>query len=145
MRNGNVEKQAIFGSCIKGNTKSILQTASDRAHSFQEIPKSTLHKFQRKLQAELLKNCPGELNRTESCILGALCQLDDFLLNPQVPSFSGTVPRTSRNKDLENREPTGHHSQRDPHPEVEFSSCRTRNSVDLDPEETSSNRVPKLS
>ena len=69
--------------------------------------------------------------------MGALSKLDEFILNPQVRTFSGTVPRTSRNNDLENREPTGDRSQSNPHPEAEFSACQTNNSIDSDQEETS--------
>ena len=78
-----------------------------------------------------------ELSRTESRILGALSKIDEFLWNPQVRTLSGTVPGTSRNNGMENREPAGDRSQNDPHPEVEFSSCRSSNSVDSDQEETS--------
>ena len=46
-------------------------------------------------------------------------------------------PGTFRNTDVENQEPTGDHSQNDPHPEVEFSVCQSRNSIDSDPEEAS--------
>ena len=70
-------------------------------------------------------------------MLGALSKLDEFLSNPQTRTLSGTVPGTSRNNDLQNREPTGDRSQIDPHPKVEFSTRRTSNSTDSDPDETS--------
>ena len=66
-----------------------------------------------------------------------MSKLDDFLLNSQVRTFSGTVAGKSRDKELENREPTGDRSQNDPYPEVEFSTRRIINSVDSDQEETS--------
>ena len=69
--------------------------------------------------------------------MGALSKLDEFLWNPQVRTLSGTVPGTSWKKYLQNREATGDRSQSDPHPEVEFSTRRTINSTDSDPEETS--------
>ena len=50
--------------------------------------------------------------------MGALSKLDEFLLKPQVRTQSGTVLGTSRNTDVENREPNGDRSQKDPHPEV---------------------------
>ena len=43
-----------------------------------------------------------DFSRTESRILGALSKLDEFLLNPQLRTFSGTTPETFRNNDVEN-------------------------------------------
>ena len=70
------------------------------------------------------------------CVLCLMSNLDEFLFNPQVRTLSGTVPGTSHNNDLENREPTGHRSQSDSRHEVEFSVSRTSNSIDFDPKET---------
>ena len=75
--------------------------------------------------------------RTESLILGTLSKLDEFLVNPQVRTGSGTVPGTSRNNDSENREPTGDRSLNDPYSEVEFSVRQASTSADSDREETS--------
>ena len=83
------------------------------------------------------KKVSKEFSKTESCILGALSKLDEFLLNPQIRTFSGTTPGTFRDTDLINQEPSGDRSQNDPHPEVEFSACRASNLTDSDPEETS--------
>ena len=47
-------------------------------------------------------------------ISGALSKLEEFLLNPQVRTCSLAVPRTSRNNNAENREPTGDRSLDDP-------------------------------
>ena len=43
------------------------------------------------------KKMSKESSRTESCILGALSQLDEFLLNPVIQGHSGTALGTSRN------------------------------------------------
>ena len=69
--------------------------------------------------------------------MGALSKLDEFLLNRQVRTLSGTVPGTSRYNDLENGERTWDRSQSDLYPEVEFCIRRTSHSVDSDQEETS--------
>ena len=122
---------------FQGKHKNILVTASHRTHSFLELPSNTSRRFLRRLKAGSLKELSQEFSRTESRILGALSKLDEFFLNPQVRTLSGTVPGTSRNNDVENWEPTGDRSKNDPHPEVEFSACRTSNSIDSDPEETS--------
>ena len=89
------------------------------------------------IEGRLTKKLSQDFSRTESPILGALSKLDEFFLNAQVRTCSGTVPGTSQNSDLENREPTRDRSQNDPYPEVELSTCRTSNSADSDQEETS--------
>ena len=89
------------------------------------------------IERRVPKKLSQEFSRTESRILGALSKLDEFLLNPQIRTFSGTVPGTFRNADVENQEPSGYRSQNDPHPEVEFSACRASNLTDSDPDETS--------
>ena len=80
-----------------------------------------------------------DFSRTESRILGALSKLDEFLLNPQVRTCSGTVPGTSRNNDSENREPTGDRSLNDSYPEVEFCVRQASTSGESDREEISHN------
>ena len=75
-----------------------------------------------------------EFSGRESCILGALSNLDEFLLNPQKRTFSGITPGTFRDSDVENQELNGDHSQIDPHPEMEFSACRASKIFDSDPD-----------
>ena len=77
-----------------------------------------------------------EFSRTESHILGALSKLDEFLLNPQVRSYSVAVPGTSRNNNSENRESAWDRSLDDLYPDMVFSSCQTSNLNDSQQEET---------
>ena len=70
------------------------------------------------IEGRVTKNLSEEFSRTESRILGALSKLDEFLLNPQIRTCSVAVPRTSRNSDSGNREPTGDRSLNDPCLEV---------------------------
>ena len=53
--------------------------------------------------------------------MGALSQLDDFLLNPQVRTCSVAAPGTSRSSNLENQGTNEDRPSDDPGPEVEFS------------------------
>ena len=92
-----------------------------------------------KIERRVTKKLSQEFSRTESHFLGALSKLDEFLLNPQIRTFSGTIPGTFRNTDVENQEPSGDRSQNDPHPEVEFSACLASNLIDSDPDQTSHN------
>ena len=59
------------------------------------------------IEGRFTKKLSQEFSRTESRILGALSKLDEFLLNPQIRTFSGTTPGTFRNTDVENQEPSG--------------------------------------
>ena len=87
------------------------------------------HKFLRKLKAESLKKLSHEFSRTESRILGALSKLDEFLLNQQIRTHSGTVPGTFRNTNVENQGTNEDDSQSDPHPEAGiFRGQTTQNS-----------------
>ena len=59
------------------------------------------------IERRVTKKFSEEFTGTESRILGALSKLDEFISNPQVRTSSLAVPRTSRNNDSENQEPTG--------------------------------------
>ena len=70
------------------------------------------------IEGGVTKKLSKEFNRTDSRILGVLCKLDEFLLNPQVRTSSAAVPGTSRNSNSRNREPDGDRSTNDPFPEL---------------------------
>ena len=89
------------------------------------------------IEGRVTKKLSQEFSRTESRILGALSKLDEFLFDLEIRTFSGTVPGTFRNPDVENQEPSGDPFQNDPHPEMEFPACRAINLTHSDPDETS--------
>ena len=74
------------------------------------------------IEGRVTKKLSEEFSKTEPRILGALSELDELLLNPQVRTCSVAVPGTSRNNNSENRETTGHRSSDDPYPEVGYFS-----------------------
>ena len=88
------------------------------------------------LEARVTEKLFQESIRRESFILGVLSKLDDFLLIPQVRTWSGTVPGTSRNNNSEKQEATGDRSLNDPYPEVELSVPQASTSADSDRDET---------
>ena len=94
-------------------------------------------KVSEEIEGRVTKKLSQEFSRTESRILDALSKLDEFLLNPQIRTFSENTPGRFRNTDIENQEPSGDRCQSDPHPEMEFSACRASNLTDSDPDETS--------
>ena len=74
------------------------------------------------IEGRVTKKFSKKFSRTESCSLGALSKLDEFLLNAQVRTCSVAVPGTSRNNNSENRELNGDRLLNDPCPEVVYSS-----------------------
>ena len=50
--------------------------------------------------------------------MGALSEVDEFLLNPQIRTHSGTVPGTFRNTNVENQGANEDDSKNGPHPEA---------------------------
>ena len=70
------------------------------------------------VECRVTKKLFEEFSRTESRILGALSELDEFLLNPQITTHSGTVPGTFRNTNVENQGTNEDDFQSDPHPEA---------------------------
>ena len=87
-----------------------------------EMAQEYFSQVSEEIEGRVTKKISKELSRTESCILGALSKLDDFLLNPQVRTCSEAVPGAPRNSNSENRETTGDRSSDDPCPEVRYSS-----------------------
>ena len=70
------------------------------------------------IEGRVTKKLSQEFSRTESRILGALSKLDEFLLNQQITTHSGTVPGKLRNTNVENQGTNEHDSQSDPQPEA---------------------------
>ena len=127
-KNGKIKKTSESWRLFQGKHKKIVGIASDRTRPFGITQEYSTQVFDG-IECSVTKKLSQEFNRTESSILGSLSKLGDFLFNPQVRTLSGTVPGTSQNNDMEN-------SQNDPHPEVEFSACRSSKSINSDPKET---------
>ena len=72
------------------------------------------------IEGRVTKKLSQEFSRTENCILGALAQLDDFLMNPLFQGHSGTTPETSRNIFSINQGTNEDDFQSNPHPEADL-------------------------
>ena len=81
------------------------------------------------IEGRVTKRLSKEFSRTENRILGALARLDDFLMNPLLPAYSGATPEPTRSV-LRNKQGTNEDdSQNDPHPEASlFHGQREQNS-----------------
>ena len=78
-----------------------------------------------------------KISRTESSFIGVSSKLDELLPNPRVRTCSGTVPRTSRCNESENRKHTGDRSLSNPFPEAIFITNHSGNLNGSELEETS--------
>ena len=93
--------------------------ARHETRPFLELTRNISHSFQaEEIEVRVTKKLCQEFSRTESRILGALSNLNEFRLNAQVRTHSGTVPKTLRNTNVENQKSNEDRSQEDPHPEV---------------------------
>ena len=94
------------------------------------------------IEGRVTKRLSKEFSRTENHILGALAQLDDFLMNPLLPGHSGTTPEPSRNALNTSQGTNEDDSQNDPRPEAGlFHGQMTRNSGPEDGHDTYSRMV----
>ena len=81
-----------------------------------ELTQDYISQVSEEIEGRVTKKLSKEFNKTASRILGALSRLDEFLLNPQVRTFSVAVQGTSRNANSGNREVHGDRSSNDPIP-----------------------------
>ena len=80
------------------------------------------------IEGRVTKRLSKEFSRTENRILGALARLDDFLMNPLLPGYSGATPEPTRSALINNQGTNEGDSQNDPHPEAGlFHGQSTRN------------------
>ena len=92
-----------------------------------EMAQEYISQVSEEIEVRVTKKLSKEISQSESCILGALSKLDEFLLNQQARTCSVAVPGPSRKSNSENREPTGDRSLDYPCPEVRFSSHHSGN------------------
>ena len=106
---------AVSNERPEGSRSSRGQTVLD-----PELIQDYISQVSEEIEGKVTKKLCKEFSKTVSCILGALSELDEFLLNPQVRTCSVAVQGTSRNVNSEKREAHGDHSPNDPYPEVGY-------------------------
>ena len=98
--------------------------------SVPRINEEYITQVSEEIEGRVIKKQSQNFSRTESRISAALSKLDEFLLNPQIRTHSGTVPGTFRSTNVENQGTNQDDSQSDPHPEAGiFRSQTTQNSA----------------
>ena len=70
-----------------------------------EMAQEYISQVSEQIEGRVTKKLSKDFSGTDSCILGALSKLYEFLVNPQVRTCSVAVSGTSRNSDSGNREP----------------------------------------
>ena len=105
------------------------RNGQSRNTSVPRVNEEYITKVSEQIECRVTKILSQEFSRTKSRILGALSKLDEFLLNQQIWTHSGTVPATFRNTNVENQRTNEDDSQSDPHTEAGiFCSQITQNS-----------------
>ena len=124
-------------AAMASETKNYPRNNQSQNLSAPGFTEEYIAQVYKEIEGRVTKKLSQEFSRTESRILGALSKLDEFLLNPQIRTFSRTIPGTFWTTDVENQESSGDRSQNDPFPEAEFSACCASNLTDSDSDETS--------
>ena len=105
------------------------RNGQSRNTSVPRINEEYITQVSEEIEGRITKKLSQEFNRIESRISDALYKVDEFLSNQQIQTYSGTVPRTFRNTNVENQGTNEDDSQSDPHPEGGlFRSQTTQNS-----------------
>ena len=109
--------------------KENPRNGQSRNTSVLRINEEYITQVSKEIESRVSKKLSQEFSRTKSRILGAVSKLDQFLLNQQITTHSGTVPGTFRNTNVENQGTKEDDSQSDPHPEAGiFCGQTTQNS-----------------
>ena len=118
-----------FAAVTRETQEEHRRNGQSRNTSVPRINEEYITKVSEEIESRITKKLFQEFCRTDSRILGALSNLDEFLLNPQIRMHSATVPGTFRNTNVENQGTNEDDSQSDPHPEAGiFRSQTTQNS-----------------
>ena len=104
---------------VSRETQEYPRNGQSQNSSAPRITEEYIAQVSEEIEGRVTRKLSQEFSRTKSHILGALSKLDNLFLNPQARTFSGTVPGTFRNADVENQEL---------HSEVDFClSCQQPN------------------
>ena len=108
------------------------RNGQSRNTSVPRINEEYITQVSEEIEGRFTRKLSQDFSRTQPRILGALSKLDEFLLNPQIRTHSGTVRGSFRNTNVKNKGTNEDESQSDPHPEVGPPVCQSRHSVDTD-------------
>ena len=125
-----------FAAVTRETQKENPSNGQSRDTSVPRINEDYITQVSEEIEGRVTKKLSREFSRIEFRILSTLSKLDEFLLNQQIRTHSGTVPGIFRNTNVENQGTNEDYSQSDPHPEVGPSVCQFRHSIHSDTGET---------
>ena len=118
-----------LAAATRETQEELPRNGQSRNTSVPRINEEYITQLSEEIEGRVSKKLSQEFKRTESRILRALSKLDEFLLNQQMRTHSGTVPETFRNTNVDNQGTNEDNSQSDPHPGAGlFRSQTTQNS-----------------
>ena len=118
-----------FAAVTRETQEEHPRNGQSRNTSVPRVNEEYITQVSEEIEGRVTKKLSQELSRTECRILGALSKLDEFLLNQQIRTHSGTVSETFLNTNVDNQGTNEDDSQSDPHPEAGlFRSHTTQNS-----------------
>ena len=100
---GNKKKLAA----VSRETPESTRNKSGQNTLDPDLTQDFISQVSEEIEGRVTKKLSKEFSRTDSRILCASSELDDFLLNPQVRTCSVSVLGTSLNNNSENRETMG--------------------------------------
>ena len=83
--------------------EELSRNRQSRKTSVPRINEEYITQLSEKIEGRVTKKLSQEYSRTESRSFSALSKLDEFLLNQQIRTHSGTVPETFRNTNVDNQ------------------------------------------
>ena len=118
----NEKKHAALN---KENCQAKSRRNLEQNTSVAKSQENYITQVNEKIEGKLTKKLSKEFSRTENRILGALPQLDEFLLNRLLQGHSGSAPETSRKTLNINQGTNEDNSHVDLHPEARVSQSQT--------------------
>ena len=124
-----LRNKRMVAAVTRETQEENLRNGQSRNTSVPTINEEYIAQVSEQIEGRVNKKLSQEFSRTESRILSALSKLDEFLLNQQIRTHSGSVPETFQNINVDNHGTIEDDSQSDHHPEAgPFRSQTTQNS-----------------
>ena len=126
---GKLRNKRKLAAVTRKTQEEHPRNGQSRNTSVPTINEDYITQVSEEIKGRVIKKLSQEFSRIRSRILCALSKLDEYLLNPQVWTHSGTVPGTFLNTNVENQGTNEDDSQSDSHLEAGiFRSQTTQNS-----------------
>ena len=113
-----LRKKRKLAAVTRETQEEHPRNGQSRNTSVPRINEEYITQISQEIERRVTKKLSQEFSWTESRILGALSKLDEYLLNQQIRTHSGTVPGKFRNTNVINQGTNEDNSQSDLQPEA---------------------------